>query len=161
MKNIGITSLWEDLDDKLLTSGQLQGYPWKLCGMTVQTSYVEGQWHQNWVCSRPTKKSSVQQRKFVKNWFFLLFGLQLENEERYRDGSNGWNDAYINGQQMPCWQKVAAGPFWPCFACPKLGDAGRTRVASKNRVRFRSWKSAFFGTFFSTFYSAFTKNSAF
>ena len=37
------------------------------------------------------------------------------------------------GQQMPCWQKVAAGPFWPCFACPKLGDAGRTRVASKNR----------------------------
>ena len=28
-------------------------------------------------------------------------------------------------------------------------------------VRFRSWKSAFFGTFFSTFYSAFTTNSAF
>ena len=23
--------------------------------------------------------------------------------------------------------------FWPCFACPKLGDAGKTRVASKNR----------------------------
>ena len=42
MKNIGITSLWEDLDDKLLTPGQLQGYPWKLCGITVQTSYVEG-----------------------------------------------------------------------------------------------------------------------
>ena len=37
------------------------------------------------------------------------------------------------GQQMPCWQTVAAGPFWPCFACPKLGDAGKTRVASKNR----------------------------
>ena len=33
-----------------------------------------------------------------------------------------------------CWQSVAAGPFWPCFACPKLGDAGRTRVASKNRA---------------------------
>ena len=41
------------------------------------------------------------------------------------------------GQQMPCWQKVAAGPFWPCFACPKLGDAGRTRVASKNRAVLR------------------------
>ena len=38
------------------------------------------------------------------------------------------------GQQMHCWQTVAAGPFWPCFACPKLGDAGRTRVASKNRA---------------------------
>ena len=25
-------------------------------------------------------------------------------------------------------------PFWWCFACPKLGDAGRTRVASKNRA---------------------------
>ena len=38
------------------------------------------------------------------------------------------------GQQMPCWQTVAAGPFWPCFACPKLGDAGKTRVASKNKA---------------------------
>ena len=37
------------------------------------------------------------------------------------------------GQQMPCWQKVAAGTFWSCFACPKLGDADRTRVASKNK----------------------------
>ena len=41
------------------------------------------------------------------------------------------------GQQMPCWQTVAAGPFWPCFACPKLGDAGKTRVASKNRAVFQ------------------------
>ena len=24
--------------------------------------------------------------------------------------------------------------FLPCFACPKLGDAGRTRVASRNRA---------------------------
>ena len=39
-----------------------------------------------------------------------------------------------NSSQMPCWQTVAAGSFWPCFACPKLGDAGRTRVASKNRA---------------------------
>ena len=39
------------------------------------------------------------------------------------------------GQQMPCWQKVAGGPFWPCFACLKLGDAGRT-PAKKGRC----WK---------------------
>ena len=26
-ERIGITSLWEDLDDKLLTPGQLLGYP--------------------------------------------------------------------------------------------------------------------------------------
>ena len=41
------------------------------------------------------------------------------------------------GQQMHCWQTVAAGPFWPCFACPKLGDAGKMRVASKNREVFQ------------------------
>ena len=35
------------------------------------------------------KKKSVRQWNFVKNGNFLVFGLQLENEERYRDGSNG------------------------------------------------------------------------
>ena len=38
-QEIGITSLWEDLDEKLLTLGQLLGcflLPW---GITVQTSY--------------------------------------------------------------------------------------------------------------------------
>ena len=24
-------------------------------------------------------------------------------------------------QQMPCWQKVTAGPFWPCFAGAGVG----------------------------------------
>ena len=48
-QKIGITSLSEDLEDKLL------GYPWKLWGIPVQTSPVEGRWDQNWVCSRPTK----------------------------------------------------------------------------------------------------------
>ena len=36
-----------------------------------------------------------------------------------------------------CIWKVGTTNFWPCFACPKLGDAGRTRVASKNRAVFR------------------------
>ena len=43
---IGITSLWEELNDKLLTPGQLLGcllLPW---GITVQTGYREGLWHQ-------------------------------------------------------------------------------------------------------------------
>ena len=44
---MGITSLWEDLEAKLLTPGQLLGYPWKVWGITVQTSYWEGLWHQN------------------------------------------------------------------------------------------------------------------
>ena len=50
-KKIGITSLWEDWDDK----------HWR-------TSETKGKW------------------KFVKNGNILLFGLQLENEERYCDG---------------------------------------------------------------------------
>ena len=36
-----------------------------------------------------------------------------------------------------CIWKVGTTNFWPCFACPKLGDAGKTRVASKNRAVFR------------------------
>ena len=44
---MGITSLWEDLEAKLLTPGQLLAYPWKVWGITVQTSYWEGLWHQN------------------------------------------------------------------------------------------------------------------
>ena len=35
---IGLTSLWEDLENKLVTPGQLLGFPWKLWGITVQTS---------------------------------------------------------------------------------------------------------------------------
>ena len=45
---IWVAWLWKALDGKRLTPGQLQAYPWKLGGMTVQTSYVGGQWHQNW-----------------------------------------------------------------------------------------------------------------
>ena len=35
-------------------------------------------------------------------------------------------------EHMPFGRKVAVGPF--CFACAKLGDVGRTRIASKTRV---------------------------
>ena len=66
-----ITSLWEDLEAKLLTPGQLLGYPWKVWGITVQTSYVEGRWHQNWVRSRPTVFFIKATWKFVKKGNFL------------------------------------------------------------------------------------------
>ena len=36
-----------------------------------------------------------------------------------------------------CIWKVGTTNFWPCFACPKLGDAGEMRVASKNRAVFQ------------------------
>ena len=53
----------------LWSTGQLFGFPSKLWGIRVQTSYWKARLHQNWVCSRPTKKLCV------KNWNFLLFGL--------------------------------------------------------------------------------------
>ncbi len=43
----GVSWLWEELYAKLLGLGQLLGYPWKVWGITVQTSYWEGLWHQN------------------------------------------------------------------------------------------------------------------
>ena len=54
--------------------GQLLGYPWKVRGITVQTSYVEGRWHQNWVYMSPKLYFCRRTRKSVKNIFFL-FGL--------------------------------------------------------------------------------------
>ena len=42
-------------------------------------------------------------------------------------GNKRWKGQYTEG--TPFGRKVAAGPFWPCFACPKLGYAGRTQVA--------------------------------
>ena len=41
---ISITSLWEDLEAKLLTPGNVLGHPWKPWGITAQTSYVKGRW---------------------------------------------------------------------------------------------------------------------
>ena len=46
---IWVTWLLKDLDAKRLTPGQLLGCPWKFWGITLQTSYMEGRWHQNWV----------------------------------------------------------------------------------------------------------------
>ena len=33
------------------------------------------------------------------------------------------------GLETSHWQEVVAGPFWPCFACPELGDAGGDSLA--------------------------------
>ena len=67
---IWVTWLWKDLGAKPLTLGQLQRCPWKLWGITLQTSYVEGRWHQNWAHTSPLHCFSVCARKFAKKWFF-------------------------------------------------------------------------------------------
>ena len=69
----------------------------------------------------------------------------------------------IKGEMMathrgPFRQQVADGLFWPCFSRPKLGDAARTRIASKimeevHNTFFNTleplWKSDLHCTFFS------------
>ena len=49
-------------------------------GITVQTSYWEDRWHQNWVSSRPKQNFTNATCKSVKNGIFLLFGLKLKKE---------------------------------------------------------------------------------
>ena len=50
---IQVMSLWRELEAKPVTSGQLLGHPWNVWDITLQMSYVEAWWHQNWVHSRP------------------------------------------------------------------------------------------------------------
>ena len=57
------------------------------------------------------KKKSHAATQIREKLIFLLFGLQLENKERYRDGSNGWNDAYIQGNKCPVDKKWLRGRF--------------------------------------------------
>ena len=101
----------------------------------------------NWQCGRSmASKLSPQQA----DKFFLQVAMEIREKRKFfslrpparkRREISGWVQwvkwcPHI-GQQMHCWQTVAAGSFWPCFACPKLGDAGKTRVASKNREVFQ------------------------
>ena len=67
---IGVTWLCKDLDAKRLTPGQLLGCTWKLWGMTLPTSFVEGRWHQNWANTSPLYFFTVGTCKFAEKWFF-------------------------------------------------------------------------------------------
>ena len=66
----GVTWLWKDLEAKRLTPVQLLGWPWKLWGITLRTSCVEGRWHQNWAHTSPLHCFSVCEQKFANKWFF-------------------------------------------------------------------------------------------
>ena len=89
-----------------------QGYPWKVWGITVQTSYWEGRWHQNWVRNRPTKNNRMRTRKLVKNLNFFT----LRPPAPKRREISGWVQrvkwCLHKGQQMPCSQKVSRKMTW-------------------------------------------------
>ena len=68
---IWVTWLWKDLDAKPSKPGQQLGWPWNLWGIMLQTSYVEGCWHQNWVHTSPLHFFIECARKFKKKSDFL------------------------------------------------------------------------------------------
>ena len=86
---IWVTWLWKDLDAKRLTPGQLLGCPWKLWGITLQTSYVEGRWHQNWAGRKISRWTHKQKRGIVaiKREFWTQ---SLKLHERKHPWRIGW-----------------------------------------------------------------------
>ena len=150
---------WEVLYAKLLDPGQLLGCPWKFWGITVQTCHWEGLWHQNcgytssWLpystyLYLDDKAKRTQQGDLLVHEPNIFWGGNKRNQgktELFRKslrtrkfsmgkffGASTHGIVTHSGFRKCIW-KVGTTNFWPCFACPKLGDAGEMRVASKNR----------------------------
>ena len=103
--------------------GQLLGYPWQLCGITVQTSYVDGWWHQNWVRSRPTKIFASDNGN---SWKLEIFTLRPPARKRreilwwaIKDKKTG-----MHRGTNAFWTKSGSGPFLTVFC---LSEVGRCR----------------------------------
>ena len=85
--------LWRALDADEMTPGQLLGYPCKLGGITVQSSYVEGRWHQNWAYTSPKLFLQTDKEISEKNRNFFT----LRPVTRKRREILGWA---IKGQMI-------------------------------------------------------------
>ena len=120
-QRIWVSWLWEEMYAKLLVPGQLLGYPWKLWGTTVQISYVEGRWHQNWARNRPPKFFWGRQQKLAKNGNLLLFGPLLGNKERYWVGPQKVKRPVYIGDKNAFWAKISFGAVLILFWSPEVG----------------------------------------
>ena len=102
---IWVTWLWKDLDARPLTSGHFLGCPWKLWGITLQTSYMEGRLHQNWahtsllhflVCVHGTLRKSyflgkaLCTQKFSTEKFFWAATLGILTLSVFKKCSRYW-----------------------------------------------------------------------
>ena len=126
---IWFTWLWKDLDTKQLTPGQLLGWPWKLWGVTLQTSYVEGRLHQNWAHTSPLHFFSVCARKFAKS---DLLGKTLHTR-KFSTGKFFGTDTH---------GILTHSGFRKCrrFGWPSLGFkviAAQSEVTGKNRLSYK------------------------
>ena len=94
---------------------------WKVGGIKIESAagrrFFLSKRHENsW--KREIFCKSLRTRKFSMGKFF---------------GASTHGIVTHSGFRKCIW-KVGTTNFWPCFACPKLGDAGEMRVASKNRA---------------------------
>ena len=124
-QEIGITSLWEDLEAKLLTPGQLLGYPWKVWGITVQTSYWEGQWHHNcWYTSSILFFEAAREISEKRNFFVNCSVPENFRWENFGHTPRKSLHTQNSGKKLK--------HFWPCFGRPKLGECDKMQSVSKN-----------------------------
>ena len=114
---IWVTELWKAMDAKRLTPGQLEAYPWKLWGRTIQTNYVGGRWHQNWAYTSPQhffrRDTKIDEKVF-------LFGKTIRTRTMttlkfgdlwFGTGSISWNLVFIINRyllKMFTWKKNIA-----------------------------------------------------
>ena len=120
-----------------MTPGQLLGSCWLIWGITIQTSYVEGRWHQNWVYTSSKLFFADGQGNQWETEFVYSSGRYLETKKDILMGYKRWNDWYTIytlyiGEQKPFWQILAEGHFWPCFSRPMSVEGDKMRSVIKN-----------------------------
>ena len=129
-QGIWVAWLWEKLYAKLLGLGQLLGYPWKVWGITVQTSYWEGLWHQNCGYTSPILFFGGGKRN---QWKMELFCKTLRTRKFSTGKFSGASTHGIlthSGFRICIW-KVGTTNFGPCFGRPKLGECDKMGSVSK------------------------------
>ena len=123
-QRIWVSWLWEELYAKLLAPDQLFGYPWKLWGITVQTSYIEGRWHRSWARKRPPKFFGGQQQKLVKNGIFFSSARYSQTKRDFGMRHKRWKAWYTNGNKRLLGENWLRSSFDPVFVAQSWSGAG-------------------------------------
>ena len=132
---IQVMSLRRELEAKPVTSGQLLGHPWKVWDITLQMSYVEAWWHQNWVHSRPILCRGGADTEIIENLCFFYKTVRSPKFTNWNFSGAGTHGFSTHSAfRISIW-KVCKKIFCPSYSCPKSGEGGKTGSASKNRHR--------------------------
>ena len=114
--------------------GQLLGYPWKLWVVTVQTSYVEGRWHQNWAYTSQTLFfADGQGNQWKKPEFFYSSARYSETKRDIGMGHKRWKGRYTYRGTNAFWAKSGCGPFFAVFCLLKAGRLWWNASCQKNK----------------------------